>query len=97
MALQFDQVIEGVCAAQLAGVDQAHEQIADLGTVQGAIKQGILSMENGALQGSFYEVIVQRGPGDGDIVPLLVKMLKTLAGWYLGFASAEHSCDLPSP
>jgi hypothetical protein len=37
MALKFDQVVEGVGTAQLAGVDQAHEQIADLRTVQGAI------------------------------------------------------------
>jgi hypothetical protein len=40
MALQFDQVVEGVCPTQLAGVDEAHEQIPDLRTVQGAIKQG---------------------------------------------------------
>ena len=35
--LQFDQVVEGVGAAQLAGVDQRHEQIPDLCPVQGAI------------------------------------------------------------
>ena len=54
-------------------------------------------MQNRPLQGPFYDVVIQRGPGDGDIVPLLVKMLKTLAGWYLGLASAEPSCGLPSP
>ena len=81
MALDFDQVVEGVGAAQLAGMDQAHEQIADLRTVKGAIKQGILTVKNYALQGPFY----------------YVKMLKTLAGWYLGLALAEHSCGLPSP
>jgi hypothetical protein len=97
MALDFDQVVEGVGATQLAGVDQAHEQIADLRTVKGAIKQGILTVKNYALQGPFYYVVIQRGSGDGDIVPLLVKMLKTLAGWYLGLALAEHSCGLPSP
>ena len=43
MALQLDQVVERVDAAQLAGVDQAHEQIADLGAVQRAIKQRVLS------------------------------------------------------
>lgn len=57
----------------------------------------IITMKNYALQGPFYYVVIQRGSGDGDIVPLLVKMLKTLAGWYLGLASAEHSCGLPSP
>jgi hypothetical protein len=30
-------------------MDQAHEQIADLGAVQGAIEQGVLSMQNRAL------------------------------------------------
>jgi len=57
MALQFDQVVEGVGATQLACVDQDHEQIADLSSVQSAIKQRILSMENGALQGPFCDVI----------------------------------------
>ena len=44
MTLKLDQVVEGVGAAQLAGMDQAHEQIADLRTVQCAIKQSILPM-----------------------------------------------------
>jgi hypothetical protein len=43
VAFQFDQVVEGVDAAQLAGVDQAHEQIADLSPVQGAVEQGVPS------------------------------------------------------
>ena len=42
---------------QLAGMDQAHEQVADIGTVEGAIKQGIPSMKNCLLQSSFYEVM----------------------------------------
>jgi hypothetical protein len=36
MALQPDQIVEGVDATQLEGVDQAHEQITDLRPVQGA-------------------------------------------------------------
>jgi len=44
VALQLDQVVEGVGSAQLAGVDQAHEQIADLGPVQSAVEEGIFSM-----------------------------------------------------
>ena len=39
MALQLDQVVEGVGSTQLAGVDQAHEQIADLRPVQGAVEE----------------------------------------------------------
>jgi hypothetical protein len=43
VALQLDQVVEGVGSTQLAGVDQAHEQIADLRPVQGTVEEGILS------------------------------------------------------
>jgi hypothetical protein len=63
MALDFDQVVEGVGAAQLAGMDQAHEQIPDLRTVQGAIVQCVLAVQTRSLQSPFYEVIVQWGPG----------------------------------
>ena len=44
-------------------MDQAREQIADLGTVQSAIKQGVLMMKNDALQGPFYYVVIKRGSG----------------------------------
>lgn len=37
--LQFGQVIQGVDAVQLAGVNQTHEQVADVGAVLGLIKQ----------------------------------------------------------
>ena len=40
MALQLDQVGEGVGSTQLAGVDQAHEQVADLSPAQGAVEEG---------------------------------------------------------
>ena len=33
VTLQFDQIVEGVRAAQLAGMDQAHEQVTDLRAV----------------------------------------------------------------
>jgi hypothetical protein len=43
VTLQLDQVVEGVGAAQLAGMDQAHELITDLRAMKGAIKQCVLS------------------------------------------------------
>jgi hypothetical protein len=49
VTLQLDQIVEGVGSAQLAGVNQAHEQIADLRPVQGTVEEGILSMKNRAL------------------------------------------------
>ena len=63
MALQFDQVFERVGAAQLAGMDEAHEQVADLCAIQGAVVESVLAMQNRSLQGSFYDVIVQRRSG----------------------------------
>ena len=45
MPLQLRQIIERVGAAQLAGVDQAHEQVAHLGAVQRLIKQRIFAMQ----------------------------------------------------
>jgi len=37
--LHLGEVVEGIGMAQLAGVDQAHEQIAHLGAVRGLIKE----------------------------------------------------------
>src|SRR5579864_9407717 len=63
MALEFDQIVEGVCAAQLAGVDKAHEKVSDFSAIQRAIVESVLAMQNRSLQGSFYDVVIQRGPG----------------------------------
>lgn len=65
MTLDFDQVVEGVGAAYLAGMDRADEQIPDLGTVQGAITQRILSVKNAALQGPLGCYPVGLRPGGG--------------------------------
>jgi hypothetical protein len=61
VALQFHQVVKGVGAAQLAGVDQTHEQIAHLRPVQRAIEQGVLAMEHCPFQGSLGEVMPTPG------------------------------------
>ena len=41
--LQFGQIVERVGPAQLAGMNEAHEQIAHLSAVQRLIKQRILA------------------------------------------------------
>ena len=46
MAVEFGQVIEGVGVAKFAGVDQAHEEIADMGTVFGFVKQGVFAVKD---------------------------------------------------
>ncbi len=59
MPLQLGQIVERVGATELVGVDQAHEQIADVSAVLGFIKESVLAMKDGFLQGSFASVIVQ--------------------------------------
>ena len=58
MALQLGKVVERIGAAQLTGMDQAHEKIARLRAVQGAIEQGILAMQHRTLQRAFAEIVV---------------------------------------
>src|SRR5580658_2672535 len=58
MALQLDQVVEGVGVAQLTSVNQTHEQIAHIRPIQRPIKQGILPVKNGPLQRPFANVVI---------------------------------------
>jgi hypothetical protein len=41
--LSFRQVVEGVDVREFAGVDQAHEQVPDFGSVQRAIEECIFA------------------------------------------------------
>ena len=61
--LQLGEVVERIGVGQFAGVDQAHEQIADFGAVQRAIEQSILAMQHGAFERAFADVVVQRCAG----------------------------------
>src|SRR5215472_4388159 len=78
--LQFSEVVEGIHIIQLARMNQAHVQITDLSTIQRLIKKRVLPVQNRFLQGAFNKIIIEWRPGNGDIVLLLVKILKTLAG-----------------
>ena len=40
-------------------MDQAHEQIADLGAVQRAIEESIFAMQYRAFEGAFADIVVQ--------------------------------------
>ncbi len=60
--LQLGQVVERVGAAQLAGVNQAHEQVAHLRPVQRPIEQCVLAVQHRPLQCPFDDVVVQRRP-----------------------------------
>jgi hypothetical protein len=56
--LEGRQVIEGIDMPQVAGMDQAHEHIADKGAMLSLIKEGIFAIENCFFQGPFTDVIV---------------------------------------
>jgi hypothetical protein len=47
MFLQFDQIVEGIGATSLAGIDEAHKQVANLGAVLGLIKKRALAVQDG--------------------------------------------------
>ena len=51
-------VFQGIDPFQLAGVDQAHEQIPHVGTVLGLIKQGIFPVKDCMLERSLTNVVV---------------------------------------
>jgi len=61
MPLQLGQVIKRVGPAQLAGMDQGHEQIAHLRAVQSLVELCVFPMKHGPLQGLFADVVVERG------------------------------------
>ena len=46
MPEQFGQVIEWIDLVQFAGMDQAHEQIAHSGAVQGLVEERVLAIQN---------------------------------------------------
>jgi hypothetical protein len=61
VALQRDEVVEGLDLVQFGGMDQAHEQVADARPIQGAIEQRVLAMQDRLLQGAFADVMPTAG------------------------------------
>jgi len=58
LPLQLGQIIERIGSVQLAGVDQTHEQIADSGAVHRLVEERVLAVQDGFLQGTLDDVIV---------------------------------------
>ncbi len=50
MSVQRGQVVEWIDAAELAGVDQTHEEITDPSPVPGLVKQRVFAVEDGLLK-----------------------------------------------
>ena len=80
MPLQLRQTIERVGAAQLAGVDQAHEQVAHLGAVQRLIKQRILAMQDRAFQRPLTDIVIERSAGTELSTKMGLNCLRHQAG-----------------
>jgi hypothetical protein len=59
MFLQGRQVIEGVDLPQVAGVDQAHEHIADEDAMLGFVEEGVFPVEDSLFQRPFTKLFVE--------------------------------------
>ena len=64
MVLQGHEIIERVDLVELAGVDQAHVDVAHPGTHQGFIGERVFPVEDGRLEPPLQDVVVQRRPRD---------------------------------
>ena len=54
-------VVKGIGAIGLAGLDHAHEQVADFGPPGRAIMQTVLAMEDGSLEQALGDVMPTAG------------------------------------
>jgi hypothetical protein len=70
MALQLREVVQRVGSVQLAGVNQTHEQIPDLGAVHRLVEERILAVQDRFLQGALDDVMPR---------PRLCRVLRVLA------------------
>jgi hypothetical protein len=52
MAVESSQIIERISAAELARIDEAHEDVSNTSGIFSLIEQRVLAMENRFFQGS---------------------------------------------
>ena len=75
VALQRDQVFKRILAVELGGVDQAHEDVADMGAVLRLEEHGVLAVQDGLLQCPLADIVIQRSSGhtqeQGQGLPVL--------------------------
>ena len=83
MPLQLVEVIERVHAVEFAGVDDAHEEIADTGSVKRFVEERVLSLQHGLLQSAFTNIVVEWCPWmaqeERKPVPMGEEVLKRFA------------------
>lgn len=61
MPVEFREVIEGIGPAELAGANQAHEQVAHAGAAVCLLEEGILAVQDGPFQRPRANIVVERG------------------------------------
>jgi len=57
------QIGKGIDPVEPAGIDQAHEQVADPGTFDGFVAEAVFAMQDGHFQGSLAGIVVQGRAG----------------------------------
>jgi hypothetical protein len=87
VALQRDEVVEGLDLVQFCGMDQAHGEVADPRSIQDAIEQPVLAMQDRPLQGAFADVMPTAGlcRGGGS---------RRAAARFLWLLTRHNPCDL---
>lgn len=61
MTKQFRQVIEGIDLIQFTRMDQTHEQIACLCSLQCSVEQRVSAIQNGLFQRTFDDIMPRAG------------------------------------
>ena len=59
MFLKFGKIIKGINTSQIAGMDQAHEQISNARTIFSFVKQCIFPMQYGFFESPFADIVVK--------------------------------------
>jgi hypothetical protein len=67
VGLEGGEVVEGIRPTPLAGVDEAHEEVARVGATFGLEEERILPVQDGLLERPFADIVVQRrsAPAEG--------------------------------
>ena len=58
VSLKRCQVVEWVDAIESTGVNKAHEEVTDVGSVFGFKEEGIFAMKDGPFEGLLAEIVV---------------------------------------
>ena len=96
MMVQGHEVVEGIDAIELAGVDQAHEEVADLGSVERFVTQGVSPVEDRRFQSPFADIIVRvLGISEaGQGLPMVEHVAMALPSPELGSTSFWSICPV---